>query len=56
MALGLAVWRLTPDTFWRLTPREIAGALRGVKPARAEAPHAQELAALMALYPDERAP
>jgi uncharacterized phage protein (TIGR02216 family) len=30
MAIGLGVLRLSPDQFWRMTPREFAAALRGL--------------------------
>jgi len=38
MALGFAVWRLSPDAFWRLTPREIAAASHGLSSRRREMP------------------
>jgi uncharacterized phage protein (TIGR02216 family) len=50
MALGLGRWGLAPDAFWRLTPREIAGALGAF--ARKAAPDADDLAALMRRFPD----
>jgi len=44
-------WRLSPDIFWRLTPREIALALG--PPARGTAaPARPSLDALMARFPD----
>jgi len=30
LAIGLGVLRLPPEQFWRMTPRELAAALRGL--------------------------
>lgn len=30
MAFGFGILRLSPDVFWRMTPRELAAALRAV--------------------------
>jgi uncharacterized phage protein (TIGR02216 family) len=30
LAIGLGVLRLSPEQFWRMTPRELAAALRGL--------------------------
>jgi uncharacterized phage protein (TIGR02216 family) len=30
LAVGLGVLRLPPEQFWRMTPRELAAALRGL--------------------------
>lgn len=30
LAVGLGVLRLSPEQFWRMTPREFAAALRGL--------------------------
>jgi uncharacterized phage protein (TIGR02216 family) len=30
MAIGFGVLRLSPEAFWRMTPREFAAALRGL--------------------------
>lgn len=52
IALGLAQWGLAPDALWRLTPREIAAALRGSAPPTLPAPAREALDALMQRYPD----
>ncbi|MBB3971941.1 phage tail assembly chaperone [Hansschlegelia beijingensis] len=45
--------RLSPDAFWRATPREIAAAAEGMFGRRTAAPlNCSELAALMARFPD----
>lgn len=33
MAAGLGLLRLPPDAFWRMTPRELAAALRPLAPS-----------------------
>lgn len=52
MELGLGVLRLSPDGFWRMTPRELAAAAglssKGGVLSRAE------LAALMTAFPDQQ--
>ena len=53
MALGLTVWRLPPAAFWRLTPREIATALEGLKSRRFSPPERAALHALLERFPDE---
>ncbi|MCE3246616.1 MAG: hypothetical protein K0R41_441 [Geminicoccaceae bacterium] len=53
MAFGLGTLRLSPEEFWRATPRELIAAadgLRGGPPLAA--PDASELAALMRAFPD----
>jgi len=30
LAIGLGVLRLSPEQFWKMTPRELAAALRGL--------------------------
>jgi uncharacterized phage protein (TIGR02216 family) len=30
LAIGFGVLRLSPDHFWRMTPRELAAAMRGL--------------------------
>lgn len=49
MELGLGVLRLTPDAFWRATPREIAAAF---PPRAADAPGRRDLDELMQRFPD----
>jgi uncharacterized phage protein (TIGR02216 family) len=53
MAAGLGSLRLAPSVFWAMTPRELEAALRGTFGAvQAAAPSRDELAALMAAFPD----
>lgn len=55
MGFGLGVLRLSPEAFWRATPREIAAAADGLtRRHAAPKPLARaELAALIARFPDE---
>jgi uncharacterized phage protein (TIGR02216 family) len=53
IGFGLGVLRLSPDAFWKMTPRELALAIetvtgRGAPLAR------EELTALMTRFPDGR--
>jgi uncharacterized phage protein (TIGR02216 family) len=53
IGFGLGVLRLSPDQFWRMTPRELAlavEAVRGVRPALDRAAFEQ----LMRSHPDVR--
>jgi uncharacterized phage protein (TIGR02216 family) len=52
MAFGFGRLRLSPDAFWRMTPREIAAAWRLLHGDRADAPDRMALAALMRAFPD----
>jgi uncharacterized phage protein (TIGR02216 family) len=52
IALGLAQWGLAPDALWRLTPREIAAALRGSTPPTPAPPGREALDEMMRRYPD----
>lgn len=52
MGLGLGVLRLPPEAFWRMTPRELACAARGLAPRAAPALGRADLAELMARFPD----
>jgi uncharacterized phage protein (TIGR02216 family) len=55
MEAGLGTLRLAPTVFWAMTPRELEAALRGAYGLRAPRPLSREdLAALMALYPDNQ--
>jgi len=54
MAFGFGVLRLSPDAFWRMTPRELALAIEGIAGPRAEPPGRDTLLALMRRFPDER--
>lgn len=51
MGFGLGALRLSPRDFWRMTPRELAAAMRGPAPPSPAADRAG-LAALMAAFPD----
>ena len=54
IGFGLGVLRLTPEAFWKMTPREMAWAIEAVT-GRAGTPLSHiELAALMTRYPDDR--
>jgi len=56
MAIGLGVLRLSPDQFWRMTPREFAAALRGLygePAARIDRASFDELAKR---FPDRKSP
>ena len=52
MAAGLGVLRLAPDAFWRMTPRELAAALRGLSGDVVTAPERADLLDLMRRFPD----
>jgi uncharacterized phage protein (TIGR02216 family) len=54
MAVGLGVLRLSPQEFWRMTPRELAAALRGLYGEPASPIARSELDALMARFPDRK--
>jgi len=51
MAAGLGRLALTPDAFWRTTPRELAAAL-GLRRSAAAVPGRETLADLMRRFPD----
>ena len=53
MAFGLGHLRLSPDAFWRMTPRELAAARVGAAPAQATSCERGALARLMRDFPDE---
>ena len=52
MAIGLGRLRLSPDSFWTMTPVEFACAMGALGPRRAEPPGRADLAALMRAFPD----
>ena len=53
MAMGLGALKLPPAAFWAMTPREFDAALEGhFGRRRGGAPGRDELAALMAAFPD----
>lgn len=52
IGFGLGVLRLPPEAFWKMTPRELALAIRAVT-GRADAPIARDVfTQLMRRYPD----
>ena len=53
MAFGLGHLRLSPDAFWRMTPRELAAAMRGPGQVVASPFERSALARLMRDFPDE---
>lgn len=53
LAFGLGVLRLAPDSFWDMTPRELAHALRGVRGVPATPLSRAAFAELMTRYPDD---
>jgi uncharacterized phage protein (TIGR02216 family) len=54
IGFGLGVLRLSPEAFWRMTPRELAAAIEAVKGRAVSPPDRASLNDLMRRYPDER--
>ena len=52
MGFGLGVLRLSPEAFWRMTPRELAAAMETVLGPRAAALDRASFATLRARFPD----
>ena len=52
MGFGLGTLRLSPDAFWRMTPRELAAAMEAVLGPREAVLDAASFAALRARFPD----
>jgi uncharacterized phage protein (TIGR02216 family) len=52
IGFGLGVLKLSPEQFWRMTPRELAFAIEAVR-GRASALDRTSFKQLMADYPDE---
>lgn len=52
IGFGLGVLKLSPDAFWRMTPRELAYAIEAAS-GRAAPLSRKDLTALMTRYPDE---
>ena len=52
MAAGFGLLRLSPKTFWSMTPREFERAASVLRPARAAAPARSDFLRLMAEFPD----
>ncbi|MFL9502467.1 phage tail assembly chaperone [Rhodopseudomonas sp. P1] len=54
MQLGLGVLRLPPDQFWRMTPRELAAAITGLRGGATPPLGRAAFAELMRRYPDHQ--
>jgi uncharacterized phage protein (TIGR02216 family) len=54
IAFGLGVLRLSPDAFWRMTPRELAFAMRGLRGDVAAPLTRENFHDLMRRFPDDR--
>jgi uncharacterized phage protein (TIGR02216 family) len=52
IGFGLGVLRLSPDAFWRMTPRELGCAIAAVVGHAAAELNRVELAQLMQAFPD----
>jgi uncharacterized phage protein (TIGR02216 family) len=52
IGFALGVLRLSPDAFWRMTPRELAHAIRAVRGATPSSPTRAEFDALLRRFPD----
>ena len=52
IGFALGVLRLPPDSFWRMTPRELAHAIRAVAGAPPSSPTRAEVEALLRRFPD----
>jgi uncharacterized phage protein (TIGR02216 family) len=55
MQIGFGVLRLSPDAFWRMTPRELAAAMTVLRGAMPEMIGRARLDELMQLFPDGEA-
>lgn len=53
IGFGLGVLRLPPEQFWRMTPRELAYAVRAVRRPSGEPMDRAALDRLMSLFPDK---
>jgi uncharacterized phage protein (TIGR02216 family) len=56
IGFGLGVLRLSPEAFWRMTPRELAYAIEAVAGPIALPLARSDLDALMARFPDRAEP
>lgn len=54
MGFGFGTLRLSPDAFWRMTPRELAAAIGAVLGRHAAPLDHTAFAALRARFPDKR--
>ncbi|MBN8919526.1 MAG: phage tail assembly chaperone [Rhizobiales bacterium] len=53
IGFGLGSLRLSPESFWRMTPRELAFAYEALAPAASASLGRGEFAALAARFPDD---
>jgi len=53
MAAAFGLLRLSPKTFWSMTPREMERAMSVLRQGAGRAPQRSDLAALMRRFPDE---
>ncbi|PZA12735.1 hypothetical protein DNX69_07535 [Rhodopseudomonas palustris] len=56
MQFGLGVLRLPPDQFWRMTPRELAAAIAGLRGGGISSLGRAAFDELMRCYPDHEEP
>jgi len=54
ISFALGVLRMSPDAFWKMTPRELAFAIEAATGRRAAPLLRTDLAALMQRFPDGR--
>lgn len=54
MRFGFGVLRLSPQSFWSMTPRELAHAIRGIKPGASVSISRGAMDELMKTFPDTR--
>jgi len=52
MQVGFGVLKLSPDAFWRITPRELAAAITALRGSANEAIGRARLSELMQRFPD----
>jgi len=52
MAMGFGLLRLSPKTFWSMTPREFERAMSVLFPSREDVLRREDLASLMRAFPD----
>jgi uncharacterized phage protein (TIGR02216 family) len=55
IGFGLGVLRLAPETFWRMTPRELAHAIRAVRGPMVPPLKRPDFDALLRAFPDNEA-
>jgi uncharacterized phage protein (TIGR02216 family) len=54
IGFGLGVLRLSPDAFWRMTPRELAYAIEAVSGPAQRPMDRDRFAQLMTRFPDQQ--